>query len=110
MSEHRFLPSLVANVALERTGEILRGTDLSTQLAELLFRLDIGIPRDVVPLARATGGLLTRAEYLQLHAAGVAAPEIVVDIGSEELAGHLGGDKRKASKIIRMIEESQQAA
>jgi len=98
------LPVVVA------VAEILRDTDLSQQLGDLLLRLELGIPTDIVPLARATGDSLSRAEYLQLRASRVLDPEDVSGMKIEELASHLGGDKDRARQLREMIRDSRMAA
>ena len=50
--------------------EILRDVDLAEQQDDLMLRLELGIPADLLPLARVCRGRLTRVEYLRLHGAG----------------------------------------
>ncbi len=78
-----------------RTAEILHpGTDLSEQTAALLVCLEIGLPKELAPLALAAGRALNRGEYLQLLAAGIGTPEGVRDADDQSLEQVLGSSMR----------------
>jgi hypothetical protein len=78
-----------------RTAEILHpGTDLSEQTAALLVCLEIGLPKELAPLALAAGRALNRGEYLQLLAAGIRTPEGVRDADDQSLEQVLGSSMR----------------
>jgi hypothetical protein len=80
-----------------RTAEILHpGSDLAEQTAELLVRLEIGLPKELARLALAGGRSLNRAEYLQLHADGISTPEAVRDAPDETIQNVLGSPSRTA--------------
>ncbi len=76
--------------------EILRDVDLSDRNADLMIRLELGVPDDLLPLARVCRGLLTRADYLHLGEAGVVTPEALAATKLGDLAGQLGGNEAKA--------------
>jgi ATP-dependent DNA helicase len=94
--------------------EILRDVDLAEQQDDLMLRLQLGIPADLLPAARVCRGRLTRIEYLRLRAAGGGTLEGLAEAKLAELADLLGGDKTRA-KVVRDLaqearKEQQQAA
>src|SRR5262249_39349026 len=80
--------------------EILRDVDLADQQAELMLRLDLGIPRDLVGLARLCRGRLTRAEYLRLRTAGLGTLDALSNMKADHLAEHLGGREARSNTVI----------
>jgi hypothetical protein len=90
--------------------EILRDVDLADQQAELMLRLDLGIPRDLVGLARLCRGRLMRAEYLRLRAAGLGTLDELSNTKAHHLAEHLGGSEARANTVIELVRAAKEAA
>ncbi len=89
--------------------EILRAIDLSDRQADLMLRLDLGIPLDVLPLARICRDLLTRADYLRIRAAGIFEPDALSEASLDEVEALVGGNKSKARLVIERIREEKVA-
>ena len=66
--------------------EIIRDVDMAARQDDLMLRLDLGIPADLLSIARVFCGHLTRTEYLSLRAEGLDTVTAVADIPLEELA------------------------
>ena len=68
-------------------GNALADEDASSDLP---LRLELGLPKSVVPLARAFGPALSRAQYLDLNLRGVRSPEDVQSLADGVLAEIVG--------------------
>jgi helicase len=93
--------------------EILRDVDLAERQDDLMLRLELGIPADLLPVARLCRGRLTRAEYLRLRATGLGTVEALADVKIEDLAERLGGDGQRAKAVRELAGDArkqQQAA
>jgi hypothetical protein len=66
----------------------------------LAIRLELGLPADVAGLASRLGSTLTRANYLDLRAAGLLTEENVLNASSAVLEEILGLPTAEAVKAI----------
>jgi helicase len=101
------LPVVVAVV------EVVRDVDLADRQDDLMLRLELGIPTDLLPLARACRGRLSRSEYLRLRANGIGTVEAIAGSETDELADHLDRDRERAYRlrdIARDAHKKQQQA
>jgi hypothetical protein len=57
-------------------------------LASTLLRLELGIPRDLLDLARFCRGRLSRAEYLRLRTVGLGTLDTLANTRMDHLAEH----------------------
>jgi hypothetical protein len=80
--------------------EILRDIDLANRRDDLMLRLELGIPTDLLPIARLCRGRLTRTQYLRLRAAGLDRVEALAEAKLDDLIAVLGVD-RKLAKTTR---------
>jgi replicative superfamily II helicase len=93
--------------------EIVRDVDLADRQDDLILRLELGIPVDLLPLARVCRGRLTRSEYLGLRASGLGGVEAIGEAEVDDLADRLGGDKQRAKTVrdlAREVGKAQRAA
>ncbi|HXJ48336.1 MAG TPA: hypothetical protein VNF91_04130, partial [Candidatus Acidoferrum sp.] len=82
-------------------GAILHsGLALGDRQADLLARLQLGLPASLARLGRLAGANLTRAEYLALGRAGLAELDALAVATDEEIAAALGADKQRV-RIVR---------
>jgi hypothetical protein len=79
----------VANIA-QYYGKTL--TDAGA-VDDLALQLELGVPKDVLPLARDLGAELTRGDYLALHRSGLVDWAHVKSARDEQLVGLLGRPK-----------------
>lgn len=78
-------------------------------LAEMLpVQLEIGVPADVVWLAKLAGGTLPRQTYLDLSAQGLAAPADVVAASDDVLAAFVGDSQEAARRLRTWAEQGMQ--
>ena len=98
------LPVVVA------VAEIMRDIDLADRQSDLMLRLELGLPFDLLGIARVCRGRLTRAEYLRLHAVGLGTVDAVAKASVEDLAKHLRGNKARASTVMELVRTISQAA
>jgi helicase len=89
------------------TAEILRDVDLADRQTDLVLRLELGIPTDLLPLARACRGQLTRVEYLRLHANGLGTLDAVSQTKLNDLAEQLGGNKVRAKRLREAVRHAK---
>ena len=68
------------------------------EVDDLLLQLELGVPRDVLPLTRALGVQLTRGDYLALLNAGIVDWPGVAVADDEALANIVGRAKRDLLK------------
>lgn len=66
--------------------------DLGDRGSDLLLRLQVGLPAELVAMARLMQDRLTRAEYLRLGAAGFADIPAAAAAADDELSAALGGN------------------
>jgi replicative superfamily II helicase len=83
--------------------EILRDVDLNDRLTDLMLRLELGIPQDLLGIARLCRGRLTRVEYLRLRATGLGTIDALATTSVDDLAMQLGGDKARASSVLDVV-------
>jgi hypothetical protein len=79
--------------------EIIRDVDMAERQDDLMLRLDLGIPADLLSIARVIRGRFARTEYLRLRAEGLDTVAAVADIPLEELAKRLGGEEERAEAV-----------
>jgi helicase len=93
--------------------EILRDADLAEQQNDLMLRLELGIPADLLPVARVFRGRLTRVEYLRLRSTGLGSIEALTEVKLDDLADVLGADRARAKALrdgAREAHKEQQKA
>lgn len=96
----RDLFPIAARVAeIMNTGQL----DFGAQIEELLVRLEFGIPRELVPLARVAGNRLLRGDYLALKRSGILAAGNIAAKTDDELKTILHDD-RKVS-VLRWVQK-----
>ncbi len=95
------LPVLIA------IAEIVRDIDLADRQEALMLRLELGIPTDLLPLARASRGRLSRSEFLGLRAIGLNTIEAVAEAKVDALAARLGGDTQRATAVQELALEAR---
>jgi len=79
-----------------RAAELLHpGLDLSQRTSDLLLRIEVGLPRGVIQLARRVGNTLVRGDYLQLMRAGLVTPETIGAADDRVVLSCLGGSTQK---------------
>ncbi|MPZ63584.1 MAG: DEAD/DEAH box helicase [Propionibacteriales bacterium] len=85
----------------------VRGLGVQDEQAvdQLAVRLEIGLPDAIAGLADVIGRNLTRGEYLDLLAAGVASPDEVMDLPVEQLAEILSPATARA--LLRLLDERE---
>lgn len=79
--------------------EIVREVDLSERLHDLMLRLDLGLPADLLDMVRICRASLTRTEYFLLSRAGLATLDALASANIKDIAEHLGGDKARAKAV-----------
>jgi hypothetical protein len=87
--------------------EILREVDLAQRQDDLMLRLELGIPADLLPIARVCRGRLTRVEYLRLRDAGVGSVDSLAEANLSDLTELLGGDKERAKAVRDLAREAR---
>jgi helicase len=90
-----------------RVAEIVREVDLSQRQADLMLRLDFGIPADALEIARICSTRLSRTEYLRLQRAGLATLDSLGDAKIEDIAQHLSEDKVRAKVVRELIRDAK---
>jgi hypothetical protein len=90
--------------------EIIRDIDMAERQDDLMVRLDLGIPSDLLSIARVVRGRLTCIEYLSLRAEGRDTVTAVADLSIEELAKRLGGEEERAEAVHLISDWRQQQA
>ena len=90
--------------------EILGDVDPAARQAELVLRLELGIPRDLIDLAGLCRGRLTRAEYLHLRAAGLGTLDALANTSANQLAEHFGGSEARAKAVLELVRAANEAA
>jgi hypothetical protein len=88
----------------------MRDIDLADRQSDLMLRLELGLPSDLLGIARVCRGRLTRAEYLRLHAVGLGTVNAVAKASVEDLTKRLGGNKARASTVLELVRAASQAA
>jgi len=88
--------------------EILRDVDLAEQQENLMLRLELGIPPDLLGVARVLRGRLTRADYLRLRGAGLGAIDALARASVDELAEHLASDKARAKSLLELVRAAKE--
>jgi hypothetical protein len=84
-----------------RVLEFVHDTDLDQLEADLLLRLQLGIPADLTDLGTLLGDRLTRTQYLTLREAGLANTTAIGAANHEQLAAMLGVDPEAVDDLIR---------
>jgi helicase len=74
------LPVVVA------VAEILKDVDLAERQGDLMLRLELGLPTDLLEVARVLRGQLTRTEYLRLRSRGLDRLEALAAAEAETIA------------------------
>lgn len=82
--------------------EILRDVDLAERQDDLMLRLELGIPGDLLPVARLCRGRLTRAEYLGLREGGLGTISALAEANVDALADRLSGDRDRANTVSEL--------
>ena len=98
------LPVVVA------VAEIVRDIDLADRQSDLMLRLELGLPSDLLGIARVCRGRLTRAEYLRLHAVSLGTVNALAKASVEDLTKRLGGNKARAGTVLELVRAASQAA
>ena len=98
------LPVVVA------VAEIVRDIDLADRQSDLVLRLELGLPSDLLGIARVCRGRLTRAEYLRLHAFSLGTVNALAKASVEDLTKRLGGNKARAGTVLELVRAASQAA
>jgi hypothetical protein len=96
-----------------RVAEVLHNADLSEREAQLMLRLQIGLPATLVPIAVQLGTGPSRAEYLALHRAGLTTPAAIKSAEPDQLLALLDGDKELRQRLLDAadrLDELEQAA
>jgi helicase len=81
------------------------GIDFSQRCARLLVRLELGVPSPITDLARFAGATLSRADYLQLHAAGFGTLASLTTAAEVDLLRCLGNDRDKLESLMAAADE-----
>jgi len=84
-----------------RVLELVHDVDLTQLEANLLLRLDLGVPTDLVDLATVLGSRLTRAQYLALRQAGLTTLTDMDTADPDQLAAVLGVSAHEVSELLR---------
>lgn len=87
--------------------EIVRDTDLVQRQDDLMLRLELGIPADLLPAARFARGRLTRVEYLRLPGARLGTVESLAEASLDDLVALLGGDAKRAATLRDLAREAR---
>lgn len=95
---------LVATTA--RVAEVLGGAsiDLSKRVEDLLIQLELGLPAELIPLAKVIGNSLGRSDYLALRGRGVVTADELEKIPDTELQ-LIVGSKKKVSLVKKALAE-----
>jgi hypothetical protein len=83
--------------------EILRDVDLADRQTDLMLRLELGVTRDLLGIARLWRGRLTRAEYLRLGNAGLGTVEAFANVSVDDLARLLGDNRVRANTLLELV-------
>jgi replicative superfamily II helicase len=97
------LPVVIAVV------EVLRDVDLADRQGDLMLRVELGVPPDLLPIARCCRGRLTRAEYLRLYADGLGNVDALAETPVHELAQRLGDNEVRAKAVRELAREGRGA-
>jgi len=90
----------VVQVAVFNGRSVVQGVDTDG----LGLRLEMGLPEELVPLARLVGVDLNRGEYLLLLDHGLSAVGQIVDAGAVELGRMLGSTS--AERLLRSVSDA----
>jgi replicative superfamily II helicase len=85
-----------------RVLEFVHDTELDQLEAELLLRLQLGIPADLTDLGTLLGDRLTRTQYLALRDAGLADPAALGAADDDQLAAILGVEPDEIGNLVRL--------
>lgn len=106
--------------AAARVAALIGGDDVAfaRRVESLLIRLEFGVPRELVPLARHAGALLLRGDYLALGRSGlasfeaiaVATDEALTHVLGSEMKGRVVRDAHAASLAAKTIDEARKRA
>jgi hypothetical protein len=81
------------------------------RLADVLpVQLELGVPVEIVPLARIAGATLPRQMYLDLAAKNLANPQAILDADDETLAQCVGDDPNVVARLRRLAEQASSAS
>ncbi|HUA74576.1 MAG TPA: DEAD/DEAH box helicase [Solirubrobacteraceae bacterium] len=83
-----------------RVVEFVHGTDLTELESELLLRLQLGIPADLVDLGALCGERLSRAQYLALAEAGLTSRADIEVADDAVLAAVLGVSAERVRELL----------
>jgi hypothetical protein len=87
-----------------RVLELLHGTDLAALEADLLLRLQLGIPAELTDIGVLWGDRVTRAQYLALHRSGLVSPDAIASTDAGHLAALLGIAREEATELRALRE------
>lgn len=87
--------------------ENLRDVDLADRQVDLMLRLEVGIPEDLLEIAHVCSTRLSRTEYLQLQRAGLVTLDTLGKTQIKEIAEHLGDDKVRAKAVRELVREAK---
>ena len=90
-----------------RIAEIVRDVDLSERQTDLMLRLELGIPVNLLEVARACSTRISRAEYLRLERAGLSTLDAIADAKVKDIAQHLGGDDVRAKVARELVADAR---
>jgi hypothetical protein len=90
-----------------RVAEILRDVDLAERQVDLMLRLELGIPADLLGIARVCRSRITRVEYLRLRGAGLGTLDGLSKVNLKDLAEQLGGEKARAKTVRELAREAK---
>lgn len=83
-----------------RVVELVCGENLDEAEAELMLRLQLGIPAEMTPLGVIYGERLSRTQYLALHEASIHSPADLGDADEARLASILGVEPDRLSALL----------
>jgi helicase len=84
-----------------RVLELVHGGDIAELEADLLLRLQLGIPSELTELGALWGDRLTRPQYLALRDAGLTSPTAAA-VDPARLAAVLGIEREAAQDLIEV--------
>jgi hypothetical protein len=88
-----------------RVLELIHGSELADLEADILLRLQLGIPAELTELGVLWGDRLTRPQYLALHRSGLVTPDAIASTDAGHLATLLSIAREEAT-VLRALREA----
>ncbi len=82
--------------------------DHDVKVHDLQVRLESGVSKHSVPMARLLGSFLSRGDYLKLHEEGLDTPESLYPIEDKKLLSLLENNEAKMREVKRRLKEYQE--